>query len=135
MSAVDRHKRVFQTGGKFRVIIKGKTIASYAGSADKHTNCPAEVEKAEKMLLNNADIRLYESKSHYEDFLSCVAGPKKPVANEQIGGRSIICCHLMNQLYFNNTGMKWDPAKFSFTGGTGNPAWLTSNYRNWEKTK
>ncbi len=121
--------------GKFRVIVKGKTIASYAGSGDKHTNCPAEVEKAEKMLLNNASIRLYESKSHYEDFLSCVASRKKPVANEQIGGRSVICCHLMNQLYFNNTSMKWDPAKFSFTGGTGNPAWLTNNYRDWEKTK
>ena len=121
--------------GKFRVIVKGKTIASYAGSVDKHTNCQAEVEKAEKLLLNNAGIRLYESKSHYEDFLSCVASRKKPVSNEQNGGRSVICCHLMNQLYFNNTGMKWDPAKFSFTGGTGNPAWLTSNYRNWEKTK
>ena len=121
--------------GKFRVIVKGKTIASYSGTGDKHTNCPAEVEKAEKMLLNNASIRLYESKSHYEDFLSCVASRKKPVANEQIGGRSVICCHLMNQLYFNNTSMKWDPAKFSFTGGTGNPAWLTNNYRDWEKTK
>ena len=121
--------------GKFRVIVKGKTIASYAGSEDKDTNCPAEVEKAEKLLLNNAGIRLYESKSHYEDFLSCVASRKKPVANEQIGGRSVICCHLMNQLYFNNTGMKWDPAKFSFTGGTGNPAWLTSNYRDWEKSE
>ena len=80
----------------------------------KGTTCEAEVEKAEKMLLKDAKIRLYESNSHYEDFLSCVKSRKKPVASEQIGGRTVICCHLMNQLYFNNTPMKWDPAKFLF---------------------
>jgi predicted dehydrogenase len=121
--------------GRFQVIVKGQTIASYIGSESKGTTCQAEVEKAEKMLLKDARIRLYESNSHYEDFLSCVVSRKKPVASEQIGGRTVICCHLMNQLYFNNTSMKWDPANFRFTGGTGNPAWLTDKYRNWKKTK
>jgi len=60
---------------------------------------------------------------------------KKPVASEQIGGRTVICCHLMNQLYFHNTTMKWDPAKLCFMGGTGNPAWLTNDYRDWTKNK
>jgi hypothetical protein len=98
-------------------------------------SCQTEVEKAEKLLLKDAKIRLYESKSHYEDFLSCVVSRKKPVASEQIGGRTAICCHLMNQLYFHNTTMKWDPAKFCFMGGTGNPAWLTNDYRDWTKNK
>lgn len=121
--------------GRFKVIVKGQTIASFEGSGSKGTTCPAEVEKAEKLLLKNASIRLYESNSHYEDFLSCVASRKKPVASEQIGGRTVICCHLMNQLYYHNSSVKWDPSRFCFTGGTGNPAWLTSNYRNWKKTK
>ena len=120
--------------GRFKVIVKGQTIASYAGAESKDTSCAAEVEKAEKMLLKDARIKLYESTSHYEDFLSCVASRKKPVASEQIGGRTVICCHLINQLYFNNTAMKWDPANFCFTGGTGNPAWLTDKYRDWKKT-
>ena len=121
--------------GTLKVIVKGREIASYVGAESKGTTCEAEVEKAEKMLLKDAKIRLYESNSHYEDFLSCVKSRKKPVASEQIGGRTVICCHLMNQLYFNNTAMKWDPAKFCFTGGTGNPAWLTSISRDWTKTK
>ena len=100
--------------GTFKVIVKGETIASYTGSESKGTTCQAEVEKAEKLLLKNAKIRLYESNSHYDDFLSCVRSRKKPVASEQIGGRTVICCHLMNQLYFNNTAMKWDPVKFPF---------------------
>jgi predicted dehydrogenase len=121
--------------GRFKVVVKGQTIASYEGTGSKETTCQAEVEKAENLLLKDARIRLYESKSHYEDFLSCVASRKKPVASEQIGGRTVICCHLINQLYFNNTAIKWDPAKFSFTGGTGNPSWLTDNNRDWTKTR
>jgi predicted dehydrogenase len=120
--------------GTFKVLVKGQTIASYVGTESEGTTCEAEVEKAEKMLLKDARIKLYESTSHYDDFLSCVVSRKKPVASEQIGGRTVICCHLMNQLYFNNTAMKWDPANFCFTGGTGDPAWLTSNYRDWKKT-
>jgi predicted dehydrogenase len=121
--------------GRFKVIVKGQTIASFEGSGSKGTTCPVEVEKAEKLLLGNAKIRLYESNSHYDDFLSCVASRKKPVASEQVGGRTVICCHLLNQLYYNNSPMKWDPSRFCFTGGTGKPEWLTSNYRNWKKTQ
>jgi len=117
--------------GRFRVIVKGQTIASYVGDESKGTSCQAEVDKAEKLLLKNAGIRLYESKSHYEDFMSCVSSRKKPVASEQVGGRTVISCHLINQAYFNNSEIKWDPVKFCFTGGTGNPAWLKGNYRDW----
>lgn len=120
--------------GTFKVIVKDKTIASYTGPESKETSCKAEVEKAEKLLLKDARIKLYESNSHYNDFLSCIGNRTKPVASEQIGGRTVICCHLINQLYFNNSAMKWDPDNFCFAGGTGNPAWLTSNKRDWTKT-
>ena len=88
--------------GSIKVIVKGKTIASFTDSDKKDTTCEKEVEKVENQLLKDARIKLYASTSHYEDFLSCVASRKKPVASEQIGGRTVICCHLMNQLYFNN---------------------------------
>jgi predicted dehydrogenase len=119
--------------GAFKVIVKGKTVASYVPDETKDTNCQTEVEKAEKLLLKDAKIKLYESTSHYEDFLTCVTNRKKPVANEQIGGHTVICCHLMNLLYFHNSPMKWDPARYCFTGGTGDPSWLTSDYRDWKK--
>jgi predicted dehydrogenase len=119
--------------GTFKVVVKNQMVASYTDPKNKDTSCQAEVEKAEKLLLKDARIKLYESNSHYDDFLSCVATRKKPVASEQIGGRTVICCHLINQLYFNNKPMKWDPVNFCFTGGTGNPSWLTTNKRDWTK--
>ena len=121
--------------GRIKVIIKGETIASNDGEDGRSTTCQAEVDKAEKLLLKDARIRLYDSPSHYEDFLSCVVSRKKPVASEQIGGRTVISCHLVNQLYFHNTPIKWDPVKFSFADGTGDPAWLTETARDWKKSK
>jgi len=121
--------------GRFKVIVKGETMADYSGTGNKNTTCQAEVDKAEILFLKDAKIRLYESNSHYEDFLSCVKSRKKPVASEQIGGRTVISCHLINQVYFNNSDIKWDPSGFSFTGGTGNPAWLTDLKRDWTKVK
>lgn len=119
--------------GRFKVILKGKTIAEYLGKETEGTTLAAEVTKAEEMLLKNARIRLYVSTSHTDDFLDCVRSRKKPVSSEQAGGRTAICCHLLNQLYFNNTPMKWDPTRFRFTGGKGNPSWLTRKSRDWNK--
>jgi len=121
--------------GRFQVIIKGQTMAEFLWEKTKGTSCEAEVQKAERTLLKDARINLYESKSHPDDFLACVESRAKPVANEQVGGRTAICVHLMNQLYFHNAAMKWDPAKLCFADGTGNPAWLTRDYRDWTKAQ
>ena len=43
---------------------------------------------------------------------------------------SAICCHLMNQSYYNHAKFTWDQIKFEFTGGTGDPKWLTRDYRS-----
>ena len=119
--------------GTFKMIVKGETIAAYTGGDTKDTNCNAEVRKAEELYLKDAKIKLYNSPSHYADFLDCMKTRKKPIANEQVGGRTVICCHLLNQLYYHNEPIKWDPAKLCFAEGTGNPAWLTRDYRDWTK--
>ena len=121
--------------GRIKVIVKGETIASNVPEDGRKTTCQDEVDKAETLLLKDAKIRLYDSPSHYEDFLSCVKSRKKPVASEQIGGRTVISCHLLNQLYFHDTPIKWDPVKFRFADGTGDPAWLTEAPRDWAEIK
>jgi len=119
--------------GKIKMIVKGERIASNDAADNKETTLDAELQKVEERFLKDAKIKLYNSTSHYLDFLNCVKTRQKPITNEQVGGRTVICCHLMNQLYFHNEPIKWDPAKLCFTGGTGNPAWLTSEYRDWTK--
>ncbi len=114
--------------GKFTFSRDGKTIAKFTNKEDG-TSCAAQVQKAEKEFLKDAKIKLYDSKSHTNDFMARIIDRKKPITSEQVGGRSAICCHLMNQAYYNGKKMLWDPAKLEFTGGTGDPQWLTREYR------
>jgi predicted dehydrogenase len=116
--------------GKFKVILKGETIASFESKEKSPgTSCEREVALMEKRFLADARIKLYNSKGHIPDFLACVASRQKPISSEIVGGHSAICCHLMNQSYYNHARFTWDPAKFAFTGGTGDPKWLTRDYR------
>ena len=85
--------------------------------------------EAEKRYLADAKVRLYQSKSHLDDFLARVADRKRPVTSEVEGGHSAICCHLLNQAYYHGQNLKWDPATFTFAGNTGDPSWLTRDYR------
>jgi predicted dehydrogenase len=121
--------RVQVNRGRFTCKVGNDEIASFTGGGDKKTSCAAEVQKAERALLKDAKIQLYLSKNHISDFMQCVATRKKPITSEQVGGRTVICCHLMNLAYYHGRTIKWDPAKFVFTGGTGDPKWLTRDYR------
>lgn len=119
--------------GKFTMKRGNEMIASYTGNknsaADKKTSCMAQVQIAERQFLQKAKIKLYESKSHLGDFLNCVKSRKKPITSEIVGAHSAICCHLMNLTYYYGQKLKWDPKKFAFVKGTGNPKWLTRDYR------
>lgn len=118
---VNRGRFVFKRGEE--------TIASFTGQ-EKKTSCAAEVQKAEREFLKDAKTRLYESRNHLTDFIECVASRKKPITSEQVGGRSAICCHLMNLVYWHGQKLRWDPGRFTFVEGTGDPAWLTRPYRS-----
>ena len=84
----------------------------------------------EEEYLKNAKVKLYDSRHHIKDFIQAVHARTKPITNEHVGGRSAICCHLMNQTYYNHEAIKWRPKKMKFARGTGNPAWLTREYRS-----
>ncbi len=115
--------------GEFVCKIGNELVGNFPDRKAKVGSCLAEVQKAERALLKGAKVQLYVSKNHISDFMQCVASRKKPITSEQVGDRSAICCHLMNLAYYHRQAMKWDPAKFEFVGGTGDPKWLTREYR------
>jgi hypothetical protein len=117
--------------GRFTFKRGDQMIASFTGKPEERsTSCAAQVQLAEREFLKDAPIQLYDSKNHLGDFLDCVKQRKKPIASEQVGGRTAICCHLMNQAYYHHQKLKWDPQQFAFVDGTGDPAWLTRDYRS-----
>jgi predicted dehydrogenase len=126
--------RVRVNRGKFIFERDGKTIASYKGKEDEETNLAQQVQIAREEYLKDAKVKLYESQNHVTDFLRCVQSRNAPITNEQIGGRSVICCHLMNLAYAHQTNIGWNPEKLQFAEGSGDPQWLTRDYRGpWKR--
>jgi predicted dehydrogenase len=114
--------------GKFEVVLEGgKTYKFWDKEKDK-SSLQREYTLAERDLLADAKVKLYNSKDQIQDFLACVKSRQKPVCDVGIGASSAICCHLMNFAYWHGASFKWDPIKHVFTEG-GDTKWLTREYR------
>jgi predicted dehydrogenase len=114
--------------GKFEVVLEdGKTYKFWDKEKDK-TSLQREYTLAERDLLADAKVKLYNSKDQIQDFLACVKSRQKPVCDVGIGASSAISCHLMNFAYWYGASFKWDPIKHQFASG-GDTKWLTREYR------
>ena len=113
--------------GRIEFILNGETVAKFVEREDGSLG--STLQKIEQEYLADAKVRLYQSYDHIQDFLDCVKSRSKPITSEIVGGRSAICCHLMNQAYYNHAVIKWQPEQMAFAPGSGDPAWLTRDYR------
>ena len=115
--------------GRFEFIRDGEKVASFVNREDGGS-LESTILRVKKEFLSDAKIRLYKSRNHLQDFLSCVKARTKPITNEEVGGRSAICCHLMNQAYYNHAVIKWEPKQMRFARHGGEAEWLTRDYRS-----
>ena len=74
-------------------------------------------ESIVKDPLGEKDVRLPRSPGHHRDWLDCVRSRKRPVADVEVGARSVAVCILGNLAYWHRRGFKWDPANWQFAGG------------------
>jgi predicted dehydrogenase len=116
--------------GKFELIMDGKTVHKFWDKeVDKTTSMEREVTLTEREFLADAKVKLYNSKSHFQDFLDCVTSRQRPICDVEIGARTVIACHVMNFAYHYGANAKWNPEKNKFASG-GSSKWLTrDNYR------
>ena len=106
-----------------------KLVAGKPDRSDNAVNLGTELDKLEKELLKDAKIKLYNSGlDHLTDFLAAMERRKNPCTDEIIGARTSIACHLLNQTYYHQQAIKWNPKENTFAEG-GDPKWLTREYR------
>jgi len=74
-------------------------------------------------------IRLYHSTNHLTDWLNCIRTRTQPICDVETGNRTATICALVDLAYYHNQDMKWNPKTEQFTDGTGDPKWLTRDYR------
>ena len=67
---------------------------------------PAWLDPAEKAWTRE------RQRAHRRDWLNCIRSRKKPIADVEIGARSVTVCHLGNLAYWNHRTLRWDPKNF-----------------------
>jgi predicted dehydrogenase len=119
---------IFVNRGRFILKLGEKTVADYSKN-DSKPSLGEQLDKVEKEFLADAKIKLQANTGHKDDFISCVRSRKRPIADVEIGARTVTTCHLVNFAYRYGQKFQWDPAKLDFAGGTGKAEWLTRDYR------
>lgn len=79
--------------------------------------------------LGEDDVHLYDSPSHYADFLNCIKSGEKPICDVEIGHRSATCCHLGNIAARTGERIEWDPVKEEVTNNKEAQSMVDKAYR------
>jgi predicted dehydrogenase len=66
--------------------------------------------------LGPGDLRLYDSRDHHGNWLSCIRTRTACVADAETGHRTATVCHLGNIVYELGRSLTWDPAQEMFPG-------------------
>lgn len=88
-----------------------------------------QCREVEQNYLANAKVRLYRSSDHKQDFLDCVRHRTRPIADVEIGARTVTICHLVNLAYYHGQTMQWNAHREQFIKGKGDPSWLDVAHR------
>lgn len=105
-------------GGAIFICEKGKLEIN----RNKFTSNPPEIAL---QLLKSLDIQeeerkwsdslaLWQAKWHLQNWLDCIRSRQLPVADVEIGHRSVSVCHLANIARATNRTLRWDPIAESF---------------------
>jgi len=81
-------------------------------------------EIADKPIPPEGRIYPTEPEDHKRDFIDCVKSRKRPIADVEIGARSVTVCHLGNLVYWNNRAIKYDPQNWQIVGDDEAAKWL-----------
>ena len=119
---------IYVNRGKFKMTVKGVEKGKAIEKTDKPGLNPT-LDAVEKEFLADAKVKLYASTDHKADFLASIASRKPPICDVEVGARTVTACHLTSLAYWHGQKMQWNPATNQFTGGTGDAAWLTRDYR------
>lgn len=105
-------------GGAVFICEKGKLEIN----RNKFTSNPPEIaiellkqlDIAEEERKWSDDLALWQARWHMQNWLDCIKSRELPVADVEIGHRSISVCHLANITRELQRPLRWDPVKESF---------------------
>ncbi|HEY8750971.1 MAG TPA: Gfo/Idh/MocA family oxidoreductase [Tepidisphaeraceae bacterium] len=84
------------------------------------------VSDPDKILMepiHEDEIFYFKSPGHHEDWMNCIKTRNRPIADVEVGARSVTVCHLVNLAYWHHRKLNWDAKKWEFTGDAEANAW------------
>lgn len=107
-------------GGAVFVCEKGKLEIN----RNKFASNPPEIAEELKKKINveeeerkwSDQLALWQARWHMQNWLDCIRSRERPVADVEIGHRSITVCHLANITRTLGRPLRWDPAHERFEG-------------------
>lgn len=107
-------------GGAVFICEKGKLEVN----RNKFTSNPPEIAKELEKKLDiveeerkwSDNLALWQAKWHMQNWIDCIHSRKLPVADVEIGHRSVSVCHLANITRAIGQPLKWDPEQEQFVG-------------------
>jgi hypothetical protein len=80
--------------------------------------------------LGKDEVHLFRSPGHHRNWIDCVRSRAKPLADVEIGARTVTIVHLGNLAYWNGRKLKWDPQQWRFVGDDEANTWLDRQRRD-----
>ncbi len=86
--------------------------------------------------IGEDEVHLYESPGHHRDWINCIKSRQRPVADVEIGARTVTICHLGNLAYWHGRKLQWDPKNWTFVDDDEANQWLDYDRRDpWQLPK
>ena len=98
--------------------------------ADQKADGTASLDAITAEFLGGNAQHVYRSDNHKVDWLKCIRSRSQPIADVEVGARTVSVCHLVNLAYQYGKRMRWNPQTESFVDGTGDPRWLEVAHRS-----
>jgi predicted dehydrogenase len=83
-----------------------------------------------KEPLGAKEVHLEKSPGHHRNWIDCIRSRKRPLADVEIGARSVAITILGNLAYWNHRALQWDPVKWQFVNEETANRWLDRERRD-----
>jgi predicted dehydrogenase len=128
------HGVIYRYANGVTMIHGGPSGCTFTGSEGTlridRDHLSSDPEKIVKEPLKDDEVHIGQSPGHHRDWIDCIRSRKRPVADVEIGARSVAIPILGNIAYWNHSALRWDPKKWEFADPEMNKQWLDRERRD-----
>ena len=124
---------IFRYANGITLIHGGPSGCTFTGSNGTlridRDHLSSDPESIVKEPLSDNEVHLEKSPGHHRNWVDCIRTRKRPLADVEIGARSVAIPILGNIAYWNRCPLRWDPQTWQFEDAAAN-VWLDRERRD-----